>query len=248
MERAGSIFSPGSCFSGSRRSLSGIRGLLKITTRSHGAVINFEEGAELRSANNVLIQTMIAYDSGAGNIFHDSTDQRELFDVEVNIDTPVEGDILHQDYQRNMIINVNSDYAGRVVTGSITAWNNLWSKESLAAALEATGMTESFDLNDEAVANIRSQLVREEDTAAYTDVFGITMNIGQGAVWTVDGESSVSVLNIEDGAVVADEIYADCEYGQDGYLDKTTGSKIENIEAGEYHNVVLVGGTAAAGE
>lgn len=214
-----------------------------IVTRSHGGVISFEEGAELKAANGVLVQTLVGYDSDAGSIYHDSTDSRVLADVTVNIDTPVAGDILHQDYQRNIFVNVNADYTGRVTTGSITAWNNLWNTESLTAMLERGGHTDDFELTDEVVANIRGCLVREEDTAAYTDVFGVSMTVADGAVWTVEGESSVLSLTVENGAAVeAAEIYVNCAFGDDGYLDPTTGQKVGTLTAGTFENVVLVGG------
>lgn len=214
-----------------------------FVTRSHGGIINLEEGAELRAANGVIVQTMIAYDDTAGSIFHDSTDTRVLKDVTVNIATDVEGDILHEDYQRNMIVNVADDYKGLVTSGSITAWNNLWAAENLTALLEQGGMEGKFDLNDEVVANIRSCLVREEDTAAYTDVLGVTMNVAAGGVWTVEGESSVLALNVEEGGeVIADEIYVNCAFGADGYLDPATGTALESLAAGSYENVVLLGG------
>lgn len=217
-----------------------------FVTRSHGGIINLEDGAELRAANGVIVQTMIAYDDMAGSIFHDSTDTRELKDVTVNIATAVEGDILHEDYQRSMVINLTADYSGLVTTGSITAWNNLWTAENLEKLLAQGGMEGKFDITDEAVANIRSCLVREEDAAAYTDVFGVTMNIAAGASWTVEGESSVLALNIEEGGeVIADKIYVDCAFGADGYLDPATGTEAEALEAGSYENVVLVGAAEA---
>lgn len=213
-----------------------------VTTRSHGGIINIEEGAELKTANGVIVQTMIAYDDMAGSIFRDSGDTRELKDVTVNINTSVKGDILHEDYQRNMVINVGADYTGFVTTGSITAWNNLWTLDGLKALLVEGGYQDAFQLNDEVVANIRSCLVREEDTAAYTDVFGVTMNIAAGGCWIVEGESSVLALNIADGAaVVADEIYVNCAFGEDGLLDPATGTAVDTLTAGSYENVVLVG-------
>lgn len=213
-----------------------------VTTRSHGGIINIEEGAELKAANGVIVQTMLAYDDTAGSIFRDSGDTRELKDVTVNISTSVVGDILHEDYQRNMVINVASDYTGLVTTGSITAWNNLWTEEGLTALLVEGGYEDAFELNAEVVANIRSCLVREEDTAAYTDVFGVTMNIAAGGCWIVEGESSVLALNVADGAaVVADAIYVNCAFGADGYLDPATGTAVEVLTAGTYENVVLVG-------
>ena len=213
-----------------------------VTTRSHGGIINIEEGAELKAANGVIVQTMIAYDDTAGSIFRDSGDTRELMDVTVNIDTSVVGDILHEDYQRNMVINVGADYTGMVTTGSITAWNNLWTVEGLEALLVEGGYEDAFELNDEVVANIRSCLVREEDTAAYTDVFGVTMNIAAGGCWIVEGESSVLALNLADGAaVVADGIYVNCAFGEDGLLDPATGMAVDALTAGVYENVVLVG-------
>lgn len=214
-----------------------------IVTRSHGGIINLEPGAELRAANGVIVQSMIAYDDMAGGIFRDSGSTRELKDVTVNLRTPVQGDILHEDYQRNMVVNIEADYEGRVTTGSITAWNGLWTEEGLQKLLVQGGMEGRFDLSEEAVANIRSCLVREEDAAAYTDVFGVTVNVAEGVCWTVEGESSVLALNIrEGGAVKAGEIYVNCAFGEDGYLDPATGTRLESLTAGRYENAVLLGG------
>lgn len=210
-----------------------------IVTRSHGAVISLEEGAELRAANGVLVQTLVACDPDAGDIFHDSTDSRVLADVTVNIDVPVQGDILHQDYQRDMFIHVNADYEGRVQTGSIRAWNDLWSSRNLAAMLETAGHTDDFELTVEAVSHIRSCLVREEDAEAYTEENGVSMTIDNGAVWTVQGESSVLELEIIDGTVEADSVYVDCAFGENGCLDPSSGTRIESLEPGVYRNVVL---------
>lgn len=213
-----------------------------IVTRSHGGIINIEQGAQITPSNGVLLQTLVAYDSSAGNIFHDSTDTRELKDVVLNIDAPIGGDVLHEDYQRDLYINISADYAGRVVTGSITAWNNLWTAENLQTLLEQGGHAGDFDLTDEAVSNIRSCLVREEDTAAYTDVFGVNMTISSGGCWNVEGQSSVLTLTIEDGGTVnADRIYIDCAFGEDGALDPATGTEVSSLAAGTYENVVLFG-------
>jgi len=213
-----------------------------VTTRSHGGIINIEEGAELRAANGVIVQTMIAYDDMAGSIFRDSDSTRELKDVTVNLNTSVDGDILHEDYQRNMVINVGADYTGLVTTGSITAWNNLWTAEGLAALLAEGGYEDAYELSDEAVANVRSCLVREEDAAAYTDVFGVTMNVAAGGCWIAEGESSVLALNLADGAaVVAEEIYVGCAFGADGMLDPATGTAVDALTAGSYENVVVIG-------
>lgn len=218
-----------------------------VTIRSHGANIRFEEGCELRSANGVLVQSMVTYDPGVGNIFRDSGGSLEMKDVTVNVAAPVEGDILHQDYQRDMFINITSDYTGRVTTGSITAWNDMWTAENLAALLEQGGHAGDFELTDEIVANIRSCLVREEDTAAYTEQFGAYMTVSDGGVWTVEGESSLLGLTIEDGgAVAAAAVYVDCAFGEDGYLDPATGTMLDELKAGEYENVVLIGGESAA--
>lgn len=219
-----------------------------ITTRSHGAVIRFEPGCELRPANGVLVQTMIAYDPGVGNIFRDAADSRELKDVTICIDAPVSGDILHQDYQRDMHINVASDYRGRVTTGSITAWNALWSPENLAALLEQGGHSRDFELDGETVQNIRSCLVREEDETAYTARLGAYMTVSDGGVWTVEGRSSLLSLTVEDGgAVAAAEAYVGCAFGADGYLDPATGTKLDALTAGRYENVVLTGADEALG-
>ena len=213
-----------------------------ITARSHGSTITLGEGTEIRSSTGVLLETTQEFDAMAGIPFHDSTDDNVMEPYYLNIEAPVTGDILHKDYMMDMFVNVSSEYTGRTVTGSITAWNNIWSKEGLAALLEQWGMTDRFELTDEAAANIRSVFVREEDTAAYTDVFGIKMAVAEGGIWNVQGESSVISLTVADGAAVnASEIYVDCAFGSDGYLDASTGTQVDVLEAGEYSNVVLVG-------
>lgn len=88
-------------------------------------------------------------------------------------------------------------------------------------------------------ANIRTILVREEDTTGWKDELGVRLTISENGVWNVEEKSSVTTLTIAEGAAVnAAEMYVNCTLGEDGFLDASTGT-LTDIAAGEYSNVVL---------
>ncbi len=88
----------------------------------------------------------------------------------------VTGDVIHEDYQRDMYINLNST----TLTGAVNQYDCAHWNEVAAA--------EGFD--DYAL------------DAAYETAHGVYINLANGAVWNVTGTSVVSDLIINDGCRV----------------------------------------------
>ena len=211
-----------------------------VFARSAGIDVTFGEGAVLKPANGVLVHSAIGYDSDAGNIYNDSSLRiaDKISHITVNLDTPVVGDIVHDDYQRYLYLNVNADYSGAVTSGTIDTWNNLWSDASLEAMLEAAGYTAS-DFSVAANGDvIRKNLIRE--TKDYPVIYGSVVKLADGVKWTVTDNCSMSSLTIGEGSqLVLPEgfsVYVDC--GSDySYL---SGKKLDALEPGVEYKMVVI--------
>ena len=211
-----------------------------VFARSAGIDVTFGEGAILKPANGVLVHSAIGYDSDAGNIYNDSSLKiaDKISHITVNIDTPVSGDILHDDYQRYLYLNVNADYSGAVTSGTIDTWNELWSDASLETMLEEAGYSEA----DFSVAangdTIRDNLIRE--TGDYPAVYGTVVKVADGVKWTVTDTCSMSSLTVGEGSElilpVGYSVYVDC--GDDySYL---SGKKLDAVEPGVEYKMVVI--------
>jgi len=211
-----------------------------VFARSAGVDITFGEGAVLKPANDVLVHSAIGYDSDAGQIYNDSNQRiaDKISHITVNLDTPVAGDIIHDDYQRYLYLNVNADYTGAVTSGTIDTWNSLWSDASLETMLEAGGYTAAdFNIAENGDV-IRKNLIRE--TKEYPVIYGAVVKVADGVKWNVTENSSMSSLTIGKGSeLVLPEgysVYVDC--GNDyNYL---SGKKLDTLEPGVEYKMVVI--------
>ncbi|MCD8116950.1 MAG: hypothetical protein LUE21_07530 [Oscillospiraceae bacterium] len=148
----------------------------------------------------------------------------------------VDGDIIHNDYQRPMTITTeNVVINGAIVSGTCAAWNALWSD------VEDNGLAENFDGD-----MIYSLLTKNE---TYETVWGVRLSLDSDSVWNVSGDSSLYSLSVEEDAVIQAaegyeiEIYVDCAMSSsDEFYDYTTGTQVDSLPAGEYQGVVILVG------
>lgn len=211
-----------------------------IFARSAGIDVTFGEGAVLKPANGVLVHSAIGYDSDAGRIYNDSDLKiaDKISHITVNLDTPVVGDILHDDYQRYLYLNVNADYSGAVTSGTIHTWNNLWSDASLEAMLEAAGYTaDDFSVADNG-DTIRKNLIRE--TKDYPAVYGAVVKLADSVKWTVTDNCSMSSLTIGEGSELilpqGYSVYINCGNNYN-YL---SGKKLDALDPGVEYKMVVI--------
>lgn len=149
-----------------------------LLIKSTGAKIDLTN-VEMESSNGILIHSIINSDSmsrfiKAGN---------EGNDVEVSMtDMDVEGDIVHDDYQRDMIVTLsNTKLDGAVTTATADSWYLQWAEY---ADDEATYWTTI-------------------DTEEYnTETHATEINLTNGSVWTASDLSYVTKLTIDETSSV----------------------------------------------
>ncbi len=212
-----------------------------VAIASHSGKVVFDN-CELHSRTGILVHSFFTYDSMASGIY--PVDGAEYVGDEVVISNmSAEGDILHDDYMRKMVVSLeNAELTGAVIGTTLAAWNTYW--EDIVAAMPEEELTEA---SDEMTAE-ESTLVSCIYNDTYETVWGVRMSMDGDSVWTVTGDSNLYSFEMEDGAVVqaADgqsiTIYVDCTMSNDDLTyDITSGTQIDAFEPGvEYTGVVIV--------
>ncbi|MCD7844431.1 MAG: hypothetical protein LUG57_00960 [Oscillospiraceae bacterium] len=215
-------------------------GALVFIASHNGKVVI--DNCELASRTGILVHSMFTYDSMASGIY--PVDGTEYVGDEVVLaNLTAEGDILHEDYMRKMVLSLeNADLTGAVVGTTLAAWNAYWTE-----AAEALPEDELEEATDELTA-MEATLKQAIYNDTYETVWGVRMSMDADSVWTVTGDSNLYSFTLEEGAVVqAPEgkslaIYVDCGMSNDELTyDITTGTQIDAFEAGvEYTGVVIL--------
>lgn len=249
------IFADGTTYDDWASETTGVKGL--ISDYEAGALVDISchngkavfENCELHSATGVLVHSHFTYDSMASGIY--PQDGAEYVGDEIVFRSmSAEGDVLHEDYMRKMVLSLeNAELTGAVVGTTLAGWNGYWT-EAIAALPE----DELNDATDELTA-LEATLKQRIYNDFYETVWGVRMSMDADSVWIVTGDSNLYSFTMEEGAVVAAPegaslaIYVGCGMSNDaaGY-DISTGTRIDAFEPGvEYSGVViLVEGGASA--
>ncbi len=226
-----------------------------ILVRSMNGDFTFDD-TDARTANGVLVQTVVTYDPPMASGYLTVGQGETLPGVKVTFKNGVyTGDLLHQDYQRRMIVTVgeNATLEGAIVSGTWQAWNDLWSEETLLGVLKADGYDAVPFPSETWAADVQENLIRADDMP-YADAenLGADVTVSAGGTWIVTDTSTLSSLTLEPGAVVAAPagmeltayVDADASNSNGSY---TGGTKLAALAAGTYENVILeVSGAASA--
>ena len=131
------------------------------------------------SYNGVLVHTVLNADS-MGN-FLAAGDGEQVNPVAVSMeDMDVTGDILHEDYQRQMTVDLeHTTLTGKLVSGTMDSWNRQWADYGEV----------NWVVDD-----------------SYGADYGIALTVGDGAVWNVTGDSSLKSLTVMEGGTVQGDI------------------------------------------
>ncbi|MCC8357142.1 MAG: hypothetical protein LJU34_04735 [Oscillospiraceae bacterium] len=215
-------------------------GALVFIASHNGKVVI--DNCELASRTGILVHSMFTYDSMASGIY--PVDGTEYVGDEVVLaNLTAEGDILHEDYMRKMVLSLeNADLTGAVVGTTLAAWNAYWTE--VAEALPEDELEEATDELTAMEATLKNAIYND----TYETVWGVRMSMDADSVWTVTCDSNLYSFTLEEGAVVqAPEgkslaIYVDCGMSNDALTyDITTGTQIDAFEAGvEYTGVVIL--------
>lgn len=223
--------------------------------RSMNADFTFDN-AETKTSNGVLVQSVITYDppSACGYLTPGQGDEVPGIAAAFQ-NGSYTGDILHEDYHRQMKVTVgeNAALTGKVVSGTWAGWNAKWSEEAMTAVLKADGYTADVFGNENWVSDVQANLVRAEDTVYDgTENYGVDLTVATGGTWTVTGLSTLSSLTIEEGGKVLGEnlsVYVGCDASNSnvsyGYAN---AEKVTELTAGTYENVVLVPGSVSGAQ
>ena len=199
-----------------------------VSIACHNGKVVFDN-CELKSRNGILVHSFFAYDPMASGIY--PIDGAEYTGDEVVFrNMGAEGDILHEDYMRKMIVTLeNAELTGEVMGTTLTGWNNYWKDQ-----IEQIG-------GDEEDATL---VIRDE---SYETLWGIRMNMDADSVWNVTGTSQLYNFTMEEGAQVqAAEgktitIYVDCPMGNDlENYDYEAGTQIDAFEPGVLYEGVVI--------
>ena len=134
------------------------------------------------SYNGVLVHTVLNADS-MGN-FLAAGDGEQVNPVAVSMeDMDVTGDILHEDYQRQMTVDLeHTTLTGKLVSGTMDSWNRQWADYGEVNWV----VDDSYDAD-----------------------YGVALTVGDGAVWNVTGDSSLKSLTVMEGGTVQGDITLD---------------------------------------
>ena len=217
--------------------------------RSMNADFTFDN-CDVRSANGVLVQSVITYDPPSASGYLTVGQGEEVAGVAATfLNGEYDGDILHQDYQRKMTVTIGdgATVTGKIVSGTYAGWNALWSEENLTAVLTEDGYDADYFNNDQWVEDVQTNLIRSEDTDyAAEENLGVDVTVTAGGTWVVNGTSSLNSLTLEEGATIkAPEgktitVYENCD-ASNGLVayDESAGTEV-TLAAGTYENVVIV--------
>lgn len=218
-----------------------------ILVRSMNGDFTFDN-TDARTSNGVLVQTVVTFDPPSASGYLTPGQGEELPGVAVTfINGEYAGDILHQDYQRRMSVTVgeNGVLTGAIVSGTWQGWNDLWSEESLLAALAADGYADVPFADADWVSVVQENLTLADDAAyADTENLGANVTVQAGGTWIVADTSTLSSLTLEDGAVIAAPegmeltvyVNADASNANGAY---SGGTQLAALAAGTYENVVI---------
>ena len=190
------------------------------------------------ASNGKAIHNVIGYDNMASNIKVPDGTEYHGSDIVIR-NMALSGDILHEDYQRKMILSLeNAELTGAVVSGTCAAWNR-----SIADFVDA-GWTDYDDQLGHTKDVVLATLCPD---ASYETIWGVRMSMDADSAWTVTGDSSLYSLKVADGAVIQApagrslEIYVGCRMsGADEFYDYSTGTQVDSLGAGEYTGVVIL--------
>ena len=219
-----------------------------ILVRSMNADFTFDN-TKAYSSNGVLVQTVVTFDPPSASGYLSAGQGEGLPGVSITFKNgEYTGDILHQDYQRKMLVTIdeNASLNAAIMSGTYQGWNNLWEKQNLEQILKEDGYdtlpfeSESWD------QDVMENLTIADDTAyAETENYGVDLILSENSVWTVTGDSSLSSLTIEEGAIVKAldgyklTVYENAD-ASNSNASYTGGTEIQNLEAASYQNVILI--------
>lgn len=201
------------------------------------------ENCAMESANGVLFQSVIDLDGSAVQILDDIATEDISGICIHSIGNDWTGDIAHEDYQRPMRLTLeDTTLTGAIRAGTVEEWLSLWDGyEDVSYSLdEQTGLYVNDADPSDTAENYRIQDPDEiygwaTAITAYDAVRGVFLTLDADSVWNITGESELSSLTLEPGAVVNGVVTVD-------------GETVDVSAGGAWTGTILVTPASASGE
>ncbi len=214
-------------------------------------------GCDIVSRTGVIIHSVLGYDPSAGGI--DVADGTEYVGLDITLnDMDLTGDILHEDYQRKMVLTMNgTSLTGAVVTGTLAGWNSAIETEVETAWNSVDPFVDETltvgEVAEAAGISMDSTIATLEKNDTYESFWGVRMTLDAASTWTVTGDSSLAELTVADassiqapeGSELAIYVDVDMDNAMTAF-DVTTGTLVDQLAPGTYHNVVILVTSGAA--
>ncbi len=242
------VFFDGSTMDSGSASGTGISGL--ISAHNLGAIADISshngklvfDNCELRSSTGLLVHSRFNLDTMASGIY--PNDGVEYVGDEVVFKNgSYDGDVLHEDYMRKMVLSLeNAELTGKVVGTTLEGWNGYW--RDLVAQLPEDELTAAS--GEQSAVDATLAKIIYNDT--YETVWGVRMSMDKDSVWTVTDTSNLFTFTMAEGAQVKAPagssltIYVGCNMSNDAAMyDIESGTVIDAFEPGvEYAGVVIL--------
>jgi len=202
-----------------------------IWVRSSNIEIDFDR-VDLESASGVLFRTSLDVTNPVTYV----KDGVEAVGSHIHLaNMELEGDIVHDDYQRGMDIELsNTRLRGSVSAATVTGWNRM-----------ITGFVDA-NLDPDSPMDRDLILAEMAPHSEYSANWGVDLTIDAGSDWMVTGESNLASLTIEPGASIGapDGFDLDIRTGcrMDGALEKydcSAAGSLARPAPGTYQGVVI---------
>lgn len=168
-----------------------------ILVKSNDASITLDN-VKMNSSNGVLIHTIVNSDSMSR--FLKGSNEGKGVNVSMS-GMDVEGDIVHDDYQRDLTVSLSkANLTGAVTAATADSWYDQWEKyASDEAAYWTTINNDTYNTATHATA----------------------LSLSDGSVWNVTGDSTLTSLEIKDSSKVVIPADATLTVGGRAYTDTT---------------------------
>jgi len=191
-----------------------------IWVRSSNIDIDFDR-VDLRSASGVLFRTSLDVTNPVTYV----KDGVEAVGSRIRLSNMnLEGDVVHDDYQRGMDIELsNTRLRGAVSAATLPGWNRM--------------ITQFVDASMDPDSSMNRDTILGEmaPDAEYSATWGVDMTIGPNSTWIVSGDSNLASLWVESGGSVAApegfnlNIQTGCR--MDGALEKYDCGSAEDLSS-----------------
>lgn len=203
------------------------------------------DNVTVESENGVIIHSVLNNDTSGQTVYADE----EVLGTDVTLaNMDVEGDILDEDYEREMRIVLDATtLTGKIFSGTDETWTSYWIENGYVDDYTYGYASNSFGEEialDTFVHNISITVdedynVVDYEVTDYGTVKGTTLTLTNGSVWNVDEDSTLTSISVDETSCIIIPEGVTLTVGEETYTNGTiTSSGFASSEAVEDEDVV----------